>query len=86
MGGAICGIRKVDRAIEGIVDNGIRNLVGDGQNTLFWEDLWVGEQRLKQRFPRLFLMSLQKSSTIADYGFWDGGSWHWSLLWRREFF
>ena len=34
--------------------NGIRNLVGDGCSTLFCEDLWLGEVRLQDKFPRLF--------------------------------
>ena len=31
--------------------------MGDGQNIRFWEDSWLGEQSLANRFPRLYLNS-----------------------------
>lgn len=32
--------------------------VGDGESTLFWSDVWVGEVSLRVKFPRLFDFSL----------------------------
>ena len=52
----------------------------------FWEDLWLGEVRLKEKFPRLFSISLQQLTPISECGSWDGSVWHWNLLWRMEFF
>ena len=69
-----------------LIRNGIRNLEGDGCNTLFWKDLWLREIRLKDKFPRLFSISLLKNSPISECGAWDGCVWHQNLTWRREFF
>jgi len=30
----------------------VRQFVGDGKNTLFWIDVWVGGVSFKDRFPR----------------------------------
>ena len=35
-------------------DENIRRVVGDGTNTLFWHDNWVGGIPLRLKFPRLF--------------------------------
>ena len=55
-------------------------------NLSFWEDLWLGEVRLKEKFPRLFSISLQQLTPISKCGSWDGSVWHWNLMWRRELF
>lgn len=54
--------------------------------TSFWRDKWLGDTPLKERFPRLFLVSLQKDEIVANIGFWDGMLWHWNLTWRRNLF
>lgn len=28
--------------------------IGNGNNTLFWDDLWVGESKLRDDFPILY--------------------------------
>ncbi|KAK2444918.1 hypothetical protein QL285_015908 [Trifolium repens] len=60
--------------------------VGNGNNTLFWKDVWVGEESFVSRFPRLFGISVQKDCRVGDVGRWENGEWRWSLLWRRNFF
>jgi hypothetical protein len=60
--------------------------VGSGNNTKFWSDIWVGEQPLRDRFPRLFGISNQKEDTIASMGGWNDFQWVWNLEWRRQFF
>ncbi|GJS61833.1 RNA-directed DNA polymerase, eukaryota, reverse transcriptase zinc-binding domain protein [Tanacetum coccineum] len=39
--------------------------VGNGEKTLFWDDLWIGEDVLKSQFPRLFALELQKDISVA---------------------
>nr|GEX74164.1 putative RNA-directed DNA polymerase, eukaryota, reverse transcriptase zinc-binding domain protein [Tanacetum cinerariifolium] len=39
--------------------------VGNGENTLFWEDKWIGEVTLKTKYPRLFALEQHKSITVA---------------------
>ncbi|XP_016195087.1 uncharacterized protein LOC107636065 [Arachis ipaensis] len=60
--------------------------IGDGRRTHFWEDIWLSGGALKDRFPRLFSVSIQKGSVIGVYGFWDGLEWVWNFQWRRELF
>ena len=84
--GGIGSIMQFDRDVRDIVEKGFHAPVGDGRNTLLWEDLWVGETRLMQRFSRLYSISIQRQIAITNCGMWNRGSWHWSLLWRREFF
>jgi len=59
-------------------------LLGDGLNTLFWYDRWVGDVPLRSRFARLFDLSTNKLSMVADmFSFgWEEGGEAWS--WRRR--
>ena len=72
--------------IEGVVMEGISNKVGNGYDTWFWEDVWIGASPLRKQYVRLFSISLLRKTSISDYGCWDGLAWNWNLAWRREFF
>ena len=52
--------------------------VGDGSNTLFWYDRWVGDVPLCRQFSRLFDLSLNKLATVAEMFFlgWEVGEQH----------
>ncbi|GJT34422.1 RNA-directed DNA polymerase, eukaryota, reverse transcriptase zinc-binding domain protein [Tanacetum coccineum] len=39
--------------------------LGNEENTLFWEDKWIGEVTLKTKYPRLFALEHHKSITVA---------------------
>lgn len=43
--------------------------IENGGKTKFWSDKWVDDLALKDKFPRLFLISLQKEETVANMGF-----------------
>ncbi|MCI03482.1 putative non-LTR retroelement reverse transcriptase, partial [Trifolium medium] len=59
--------------------------LGNGMSTSFWGEVWVGDLALKDRFPRLFSISIQKEATVAALrSDTDIGSWN--LLWRRRLF
>jgi hypothetical protein len=65
--------------------NGVEKRMGNGRNTSFWEDSWVGDTPLRQSFPRLFSISLQKVESVADL--WNvNGEEGWNLRWRRRLF
>ncbi|MCI50309.1 putative non-LTR retroelement reverse transcriptase, partial [Trifolium medium] len=34
--------------------------MGGGNTIKFWKDIWVGDQTLEQRFPRLYGVSVQQ--------------------------
>ncbi|GJR10947.1 RNA-directed DNA polymerase, eukaryota [Tanacetum coccineum] len=39
--------------------------VGDGLSTRFWLDIWVSEIPLSERFPRLFMLDVEKEVSVA---------------------
>jgi len=42
----------------------VSRFVGDGKNTLFWTDVWVDGVSFRDRFPRLFELSLFKGESV----------------------
>ncbi|GJT52612.1 RNA-directed DNA polymerase, eukaryota, reverse transcriptase zinc-binding domain protein [Tanacetum coccineum] len=42
----------------------IRKKVGNGLNTLFWEDPWLDDLALKHKFPRLYALDSYKQITV----------------------
>ena len=40
--------------------------VGNGENTRFWEDVWMGDSSLKSQFSRLYALDMCKQFSIAD--------------------
>jgi hypothetical protein len=64
----------------------IEKNVGDGTTTRFWTDIWVGNQSLQNRFPRLYSIFSQKENTIRNMGRWEGQDWRWEMVWLRSYF
>ncbi|KAK2366908.1 hypothetical protein QL285_080242 [Trifolium repens] len=78
-------ICRVDRGISWF-SQATTKKVGNGNSTKFWKDVWLGDQSLEIRFPRLFGISLLKDSLVCEAGRWENGTWNWVLEWRRHFF
>lgn len=57
--------------------------LGEENNTSFWHDIWACEMSLKDKFPRLFLLSNQKNCRISEMGSWGNSSWEWDFQWCR---
>jgi hypothetical protein len=84
---------KIRDGVEG-VDGGwfgsrVSRVVGDGKNTFFWFDTWLGDVPFCRRFGRLFDLTTNKFSTVADMsgrGWGEGGeAWSWRRrLWAWE--
>ncbi|XP_071689558.1 uncharacterized protein [Rutidosis leptorrhynchoides] len=59
----------------------VRN-IDEGSDVLFWEDLWVGEQRLRDKYPRLYHLEEVKDAKINDRVLCNNGTrvftWQWS--------
>jgi hypothetical protein len=64
----------------------VAKLVGKGNHTLFWKEVWIDNQPLYVRFPRIFGISNQKTNTIFSMGSWVDGEWRWNFSWRRTLF
>ncbi|GJZ54469.1 RNA-directed DNA polymerase, eukaryota [Tanacetum coccineum] len=44
----------------------MKKKVGDGQDTFFWEEVWMGDMTFKSRFPRVYALESDKKITVAD--------------------
>jgi hypothetical protein len=65
--------------------NEIIRRMGNGANTRFWLGRWIGAVPLCDKFPRLFSISLQKESSVANMWSPSDAS-GWNLSWRRRLF
>lgn len=83
----ICKVRDgVGEGIERWFEENVRRVVGDGRNTLFWYDTWIGDTPLRLRFPRLFELVVEKESRVRkmrQLG-WEANGRVW--VWRRLLF
>ena len=77
------GFRK---EVQEVAMKGIRVKIGDENKTSFWFDLWSGDENLKTRFPRLFMLSTQKHELVKDMGRWENMVLSWTFQWRRTLF
>ena len=72
-------------------DDNIKRVVGNGRNTFFWTDNWLGGAPLKLQFNRLYELSVHKECTVeemANLG-WEeaGNAWGWRrhlLAWEED--
>ncbi|XP_071719048.1 uncharacterized protein [Rutidosis leptorrhynchoides] len=60
--------------------NTLKRLVGNGCDTNFWHDVWVGDTPLAIKFNRLYHLASNQNCSVSDL--WNGSSWTWS--WRRQ--
>ncbi|MCH88363.1 LINE-1 reverse transcriptase like, partial [Trifolium medium] len=64
----------------------IYSSLGNGAQTSFWCDKWIGDASLSVRFPRLFSLSLQKEAFIREVVVIEDNTKNWNLVWRRRLF
>jgi len=81
----LCKVRDgVGLGIGSWFEDNIRRVVGNGRNTFFWTDNWLGGVPLRLQFSRLFELSVRKDCTVEDMARlgWeeDGNGW----IWRRR--
>jgi len=51
-----------------------------GDKIKFWEDRWIGgEESLAEKFPRLYLVSLQQHHLIQQVGSHNDSGWEWNF-------
>lgn len=61
----------------------MERVVGNGANTFFWKHKWIGDECLKNKFSRLFRLSLDKDVKVCEMGVWKDGVWEWVWRWKR---
>lgn len=67
----------------GILQQGTRKDLGNGKDTLFWQDIWLNNRPLQSAFPRLFRLSSNQKAKVANMGRWENEEWKWKLSWSR---
>jgi len=64
---SMCRIREgLGEGVGRWLDNNSRRVVGAGNATFFWHDIWVGEVPLKLKFPRLYELTLNKECSVGE--------------------
>ncbi|KAJ9559863.1 hypothetical protein OSB04_005023 [Centaurea solstitialis] len=87
--GGFSAWRNVLRVVKELDDLGtnfsgsFRRVVGEGKETSFWKDRWLGESNFLLAFPRLARLEVDLSSKIADKSLWVEDRWVWNWSWRR---
>jgi len=64
----------------------VGRVVGDGKNTVFWTDVWVGGGSLWDRFSRLNDLSMFKEESVFATNTLGWGSERAAWSWRRRLF
>ncbi|GKV51347.1 hypothetical protein SLEP1_g58014 [Rubroshorea leprosula] len=82
----VCRINQLDTNNEGWLVEGFKLKLGEGNSVMFWRDTWIGVQSLAVRFPRLFLVSIDKEKRVSQMGNWIDEQWQWTLNWRRPLY
>lgn len=69
-------VKKNEEVVEVVTDN-IRKIVGNGFDIFFWFENQIGEEFLKDRFFRLFILLTNKYVKVVELCFCDGVVWRW---------
>ena len=65
--------------VKGVVEHSVlQKKIGNGCNTRFWKDFWLGDFKLEDQFPRLALVDINPECTVADRWTDEGWSWQWA--------
>ena len=79
-----CGVWKaIRREWEGIRGRS-RFLVGNEKKVKFWKDMWCEDQMLKEAFPNLFLLAVDKDGWVSDAWKEGGELGYWSICFLRH--
>ena len=62
-----------------------RLIVGNGRKVKFWKDLWCEDQALKDAFPNLFKLAVNKDQWVCDAWEEGGEVGSWNPLFSRYF-
>ncbi|XP_058211464.1 uncharacterized protein LOC131323632 [Rhododendron vialii] len=76
----ICSLKDPSSSIGLVLNEGFRIQVHSGTETSFWEHVWLRDRPLKEEFPRLFLISSQKESSVRSVKEGSG-----IMLWKLQY-
>ena len=65
--------------------NGFIWKFGDGRSVRFWEDIWYGQKALQHEYPRLFHLSMMKTTSLRlIWEIWQNCEGLPSTIWSRN--
>ena len=79
------GVRKVIRKGWEDIRCRSRFIVGNGRKAKFWKDLWCEDQTLKEVFPNLFRLAVNKDERVFDAWEEGGEVGSWNPLFSKHF-
>lgn len=63
----ICNLGEVESDFSEIINAGFRVKVHSGNNTLFWKDIWLGDQSLETSFPDSSQFQIRKMPELRKF-------------------
>lgn len=78
-------IGRSDQARD-VIDHQFRILIGDGQDTCFWNDDWTKRGQLRLCFQRIIALARSKAGLVRDFRRWREGRWRREIDQRRRVF
>lgn len=64
----LCSVEVGSQVPLGWFKAGLFKKVGEGKDTRFWIDPWLGSVCLKNKFPRLFSISVNQDAKVVEVG------------------
>ncbi|KAE8663292.1 RING-H2 finger protein ATL79-like [Hibiscus syriacus] len=62
----------------------LRLKASNGHSVVFWNDVWLGEVPLKDLFPRLYALSINKMGKVVEFRANNAAGWVWDIQMRRN--
>ncbi|OMO53991.1 reverse transcriptase [Corchorus capsularis] len=69
-----------------VLVSGFGLLIGNGKRISFWREEWIPGVILKQDYPRIFALVVNKTGKVEEFGNWSRGMWNWNIVLRRSVF
>ncbi|KAK2659185.1 hypothetical protein Ddye_005718 [Dipteronia dyeriana] len=69
-----------------VCNEGLKVVVGCGDRVNFWADVWCVDSSLKEVFPRIFALAVNKSGVIKEFDHLNDNAWFWDIQLRRRTF
>lgn len=78
----ICSVGHIDSGLGFSIREGFKVQVNSGQDTLLWDHIWLGDNAIREDFPRLCLISNKKDEVISSVCV-EVGDGSWDLRFKR---
>lgn len=62
-----------------VIQQQFRILIGDGNDTDFWNSEWIERCLLRICLSRIYALARSKSCLLANFGRWEECKWKWEI-------